>query len=699
MPNVSSENLESKSPDKLRLAFDIFIQAFFLSHFINIFIHPYEEANLQVEALEKDSLLSLIGLFVLAYLLLFFLERNLSVEKRSSLNNLSYFLFATQLVFRSYQPALIASVIFISLALLIYKANYAWAYFLFLASYLIRYYYLIITDKIYIPQIFQNVSNKTFISRLSLISIAISILVLLLIFAYLKFIKKEINLNQRSIFVAALMFLLLAIFIHLIWQSLILLYKVLNMHTATYDMGIFTQMYHGILKTGKPVTTLERDQLLSHFKVHVSPILYLIVPIFKLFPYAATLEIMQVLLIAAAVIPFLLIAKELGFSRKTRVILASLYLFQTGLILSNMYNFHENVFLPLLIMFLFYFVLKGKYSGIITFSILIFMVKEDAFIYVLVIAIYLFLGAGKKDVSALEKKKARLTALVLGAVSVLAFVLDVYYLRSHGLGEMSSRFSNLKIHPDLGLLSIIIVIFERPVLFIETIFTPNKLRYLMIQFTSLGFIPLLNRKFYRLSLYLPLLVINLMSNYPYQHDIKFQYNYGSTSFLLVLSLLVLADYLLKAKKTETAVEAKETVEAPERKTFGYEKLMLALILIAFISGITYNVSYFKNYPKINNLLEPRDYIIESRELLNALPEDTVIVADSFFTVDLADRDWVFDVNYFDFERENRKYPDYIVLKRQRYLDGNYEKMPKFEELGYKENEQISTDRVIIFTKS
>lgn len=264
---------------------------------------------------------------------------------------------------------------------------------------------------------------------------------------------------------------------------------------------------------------------------------------------------------------------------------------------------------------------------------------------------------------------------------------------------MSSRFSNLKIHPNLGLLSIIIVIFERPVLFIETIFTPNKLRYLMIQFTSLGFIPLLNRKFYRLSLYLPLLVINLMSNYPYQHDIKFQYNYGSTSFLLVLSLLVLADYLLKAKKTETAVEAKETVEAPERKTFGYEKLMLALILIAFISGITYNVSYFKNYPKINKLLEPRDYIIESRELLNALPEDTVIVADSFFTVDLADRDWVFDVNYFDFERENRKYPDYIVLKRQRYLDGNYEKMPKFEELGYKENEQISTDRVIIFTKS
>lgn len=42
--------------------------------------------------------------------------------------------------------------------------------------------------------------------------------------------------------------------------------------SACYDFGIFSQMYEYMKETGLPLTTCERDELLSHFSVHFSPI-------------------------------------------------------------------------------------------------------------------------------------------------------------------------------------------------------------------------------------------------------------------------------------------------------------------------------------------------------------------------------------------------------------------------------------------
>lgn len=43
-------------------------------------------------------------------------------------------------------------------------------------------------------------------------------------------------------------------------------------YASTYDFGIFSQMYYYMDQTLAPMTTCERDGLLSHFAVHLSPI-------------------------------------------------------------------------------------------------------------------------------------------------------------------------------------------------------------------------------------------------------------------------------------------------------------------------------------------------------------------------------------------------------------------------------------------
>ena len=60
-------------------------------------------------------------------------------------------------------------------------------------------------------------------------------------------------------------------------------------YASAYDFGLFSQMYYYMDKCLLPLTTCERDGLLSHFAVHLSPIFYLLLPLYKLFPRPETL--------------------------------------------------------------------------------------------------------------------------------------------------------------------------------------------------------------------------------------------------------------------------------------------------------------------------------------------------------------------------------------------------------------------------
>ena len=85
--------------------------------------------------------------------------------------------------------------------------------------------------------------------------------------------------------------------------------RVYSFSTPTFDFGIFCQMFYNMKESGLPMTTVERDGLLSHFAVHVSPIYYLLLPFYALVPTPATLQVLQAAVITSAVIPLWKIGK------------------------------------------------------------------------------------------------------------------------------------------------------------------------------------------------------------------------------------------------------------------------------------------------------------------------------------------------------------------------------------------------------
>lgn len=91
---------------------------------------------------------------------------------------------------------------------------------------------------------------------------------------------------------AGLIIVIIAAAVFLVAVLVLTVFRVLSYAAPTYDFGIFSQMFHSMRTTGLPVTTCERDRVLSHFAVHVSPIYYLFLPFYALFPSPVTLEVL-----------------------------------------------------------------------------------------------------------------------------------------------------------------------------------------------------------------------------------------------------------------------------------------------------------------------------------------------------------------------------------------------------------------------
>ncbi len=312
-----------------------------------------------------------------------------------------------------------------------------------------------------------------------------------------------------------------------------------------YDFGIFCQMFHNMKETGFPLTTCERDRLLSHFAVHISPVYYLLLPFYALFPSPYTLAIGQAVVVASGVFPLYLIAKKKGLSDKACMVLTVLYAAYPVLSTGCRYDIHENCFLvPLLLwMFCAYEYQKSVWLFVATAAVL--MVKEDAAAFVAIFGLYVLVA----------HRDWRRGATLIG-VALVWFAVALWLLDTFGEGGMIGRYSDYQ-YLDGGLLSIVKTLVVNPGLFLSKVFYGTteapfgKLWYLVYTVLPLASLLFCGKHFARYILLLPV-AINLLSNWVYQYDIGFQYSFGVAAFLLYACVLNAAEYEPPARRTAVA---------------------------------------------------------------------------------------------------------------------------------------------------
>lgn len=443
-------------------------------------------------------------------------------------------------------------------------------------------------------------------------------------------------------------------------------FRVFTYSAPTFDFGIFSQMFYQMKTTGLPYTTIERDGLLSHFHVHVSPVYYLMLPFYCLYPAPVILQILQGAVLTSAVIPAWKLAQKHGCTSFSAVLFCLMLFLYPAYSGGASYDLHENAFLTPLLLWLFYAIDCEKVWRCIIFAVLTLMVKEDAAVYVAVIALWLLLR------SLLCKNIHRRYGIVMGTLlffgAVLWFLCVTQYLVHYGDGVMTYRYHNFIYDNSSSLITVIKAVFLLPIKVVYECAEQEKLRFLALTMLPLCGMPLITRKYERFLLLIPYVLVNLMSDYRYQHDIFFQYTYGSTACLFYLTMINYADFVSKAKNIFLKY--------------------LPLLINVVISGVCFGIFVVPKavgYP--TRYWNQKEYFTEIGSMLQMIPGDASVTATTFYTVSLSNRDVLYDVHYSS--TEHLLSTEYVVLgihdtssyARYATTDGNgYENLVKLLEI-------------------
>ena len=384
--------------------------------------------------------------------------------------------------------------------------------------------------------------------------------------------------------------------------------------TPNFDFGIFCQMFHNMKETGLPLTTCERNGLLSHFAVHVSPIYYVLLPFYMLFPSPYTLAIGQAVVVASGVFPLFLLAKKKGISDKASTVLMLIYAAYPVLSTGCRYDLHENCFLVPLLLWMFCAYEHQKTGWLFVAMAAVLMVKEDAAAFVVFFGLY---------VLAVHRDWRRGSVLIGGAL--VWFVVALWLLNHFGEGGMVTRYSDYQYNGG-GLLSMVKTLAVNPGLFLSKVFYGTeeapfgKLWYLAQMVLPLSALLFCGKRVARYILFLPVL-LNLLSNWAYQYDIGFQYSFGAAAFLLYACVLNAAEYTPPARRAALAWAAVATV---------------MLYSIAFAPSLTGAVIRFEENRATNQKLDA---------ILATVPADASVTCSTFLLPHLAQRAEVYEDFY------------------------------------------------------
>jgi uncharacterized membrane protein len=397
--------------------------------------------------------------------------------------------------------------------------------------------------------------------------------------------------------------------------------RYLSHASSCYDFGIFTQMFDNMRESLVPVTTCERDRLLNHFAVHFSPIFYLLLPLYALFPSPVTLLMEQALILVSGLIPLYLLCRDKELSPGACLALGALYMLLPSMAGGTFYFLHENKFLTPLLLWLMYLMEKSRIRilPVLVVTLLICFVKEDAPVYVAVLGLYYLFSSTKKR-----------QGLYLVIFALAYFILVTQLMRLFGQGIMSSRYKNYLYDGGDSLFTVIKAVILNPIYVIFTSFTAEKLLFLMQMLLPLGFLPCVLRRPAQGLLLIPLVLFNLMSDYPYQHDINYQYTYGPAAFLLLLTVL-------NYSQLSELIRRRMLIVA----------LVCSVVLFATIHGP--KLDYVHQYQANISTHQTID------QTLDAIPKEASVKAATFFVPSLYQHDELYQL-------ETSKQPaEYIVL--------------------------------------
>jgi uncharacterized membrane protein len=304
--------------------------------------------------------------------------------------------------------------------------------------------------------------------------------------------------------------------------------------THSFDLGIhdqalFTLLRDGYMRSTQYSATAYGTGPINYIADHFSPIFYLVAPLYALWQDAASLLVLQSVLLGLGAVPVYLIARRRTGSIILSVALAAafiLYPAQQGV---NTFDFHQIALVTPLLLWALYFLDRDRLRPFLVFLALALMTKEEVGLTVAAFGIYLFFARRRYGLGA-----------GLAAGGALYFVVVVGYVMP-ALGGIPQvyRFGGLMAEGYAGLPAVARTLLTNPLYVLTYIITdPGKLAYLAQLLVPVAGAPLLAGAAWILAV--PALAVALLGSVAVNYSITTQYSAIVTPFIFFMAAIGLA---------------------------------------------------------------------------------------------------------------------------------------------------------------
>lgn len=328
-----------------------------------------------------------------------------------------------------------------------------------------------------------------------------------------------INRIFRKYYIEAILAIFIIIYIY--YFSWFTINRNYNLYSSRYDLGNMVQtVYNSAFGRIFTMTDPAGTGTISRFAIHTDFFLALIAPIYRLFPFPETVLILQSAIISLGVLPLFLLAKKVLKNNLSALAIAVSYLFYPALQRANIYDFHAVTVVPTFILAAFYSAYFKKYPWFYLFAFLATSTKEEISLLVAAIGIYIYF-----------KNRDKTRGALIFISGITWFIFSVWYIIPHFRQGMSHF--GVGFYSDYGESpgKILLGFMKQPLKVISTVFSKNRLLYLLQLFLPAGFLPIVGLPFILMAL--PEWGINLLSNVTVMQSIYYQYTSGITPFIFI----------------------------------------------------------------------------------------------------------------------------------------------------------------------
>jgi uncharacterized membrane protein len=290
-----------------------------------------------------------------------------------------------------------------------------------------------------------------------------------------------------------------------------------------FDLAIFDQGMWLISHFHIPFVTVMGRNL---FGDHTSFVLLLVAPFYRLFPEPQGILVLQTLLLAAPAIPIYWLARKSIKSTWIATALVATYLLSPLIQQGNLDQFHPEAFQVFFIAVAIYAAIERKSVLLIVMVVLALMVKEDAALLIIPLAVWVTL-----------RRDRRLGLSIIAGSVLWAMVANLLIIPSL-LGTSSIYSGRI---PFGGVSGTISTLFHHPGQFFSYLGSQGRLFYLWQLGSTVGFALLFSPE---IALIGSLVVAeNMISNDGYMHQILYQYS------IVLAPILVLGTLYAISKQT------------------------------------------------------------------------------------------------------------------------------------------------------